>query len=111
MGKQVQINYAWRWIELNEEERNKALDELLDSNINELKRIIKRLSNERIDVLEFKDVVAMLFDKQATASFTKLQDVLGKKIFDIKENRYGNKSLIDKAFEGVSSEEKNNKNV
>jgi len=133
IGKQIQLKYEWKWVELTDKELNRVLDKLLDSNIRELERVINRVVGRGgvIRDMEFSDVVKMLFDKQATASFTVINNALDKKIFMLRQRAYKKidnewvkkkveegfkqperkpeKSLIDKAFESESNENTDNR--
>lgn len=79
-GKNANIKRIWKWVELTEEEIEKALTELLEHN----KTQLKRLKNIATDSDEFK----ILADKQLIASYTYLSGILDAKIEKMKsENK------------------------
>jgi hypothetical protein len=130
MQKNVNINGVWTIVELTEDEKEKVLSKLLDSNMKELLRCRDAVfGNEDFKEMDSpikSEVIKLLFDKQATASYTALQEALDIKVKEMrgkchktpnipkeqeveinkyvegqlkKEDQKQGKSVIEKAFE------------
>jgi len=123
MLKNAKVNGVWITVELTQEEKEKVLDELLIENAHHLRNCILK-ANELwketpvADVLRRRNITKMLYDKQATASYSALSQALDRKVFQMKNKDYEppqkvspeQQDKIDKAIEeGTKKEEKPNK--
>jgi phosphotransferase system IIA component len=85
LGKSVAIQgKGYTRINLTKEETEKAMQELLQFNINELKKTIMATKDSTVVTLNQTDAVKLLFDKQGIASYTWLQIKLDEKIENAK---------------------------
>lgn len=82
IGKSVLISgKGYVRISLTEEETDKAMEELLRFNVKELVRVNKFAKGSSISSdMNLNEMIRMLFEKQAMASFTYLQMKLDLKI-------------------------------
>jgi hypothetical protein len=87
-AKRANINGKWQFVTLTEEEITEALGDLLEFNINELKRIIILTKASTIVAISQTDAVKLLFERQGISSFTYLNNVLDEKIEKLKEGSW-----------------------
>jgi len=112
VSKKTNIKGIWKLVKLSEEEEEEVLTALAEKNLKELSRCIKIALNDEIRhkypeilYLRFETVVKMLYDKQATASFTALNEALEKKIEklnQIQNQQNERDSLIESTFKRAS---------
>jgi len=79
-GKRALVKGKWVWVELTQEETQKLMDNLLKFNYEELKRIVEFLRKNPIQGISQDLAVKLLFDKQATASYTVFSTALDMKV-------------------------------
>lgn len=79
-GKRALVKGKWVWVELTQEETQKLMDNLLKFNYEELKRIVEFLRAKPIQGISQDLAVKLLFDKQATASYTVFSTALDMKV-------------------------------
>lgn len=85
MKRTISLNYKYERVGLTEQETEEVMNDLLETNLNELERIINKVNKAKIPVGKKWDVIKTLFDKQGTASFTALNQALDDKVFRLKE--------------------------
>jgi len=85
IGKIIRTDKGWKFVELSRREYDEVMDKLLEHNLKELKRVIKRLTKTRGLEIPFEKAVELLFNKQAMQSYTIITNELTKKIFITKE--------------------------
>jgi len=96
LSKNIMINGVWQRICLTDEETMDTFDKLLSNNINEFKRCERKAREvKEFSEMPFAEITKMLFDKQATASFTALCDALDDKIYNMR-NKTGQVKELDK---------------
>ena len=83
-GKMANIKGTWMQISLTEEEFRKALEEVLQENIEQTKKCIDKCAKEEIGI-EFTKII---LDKQLCASYTALSNAIDLKINALKEGKY-----------------------
>jgi hypothetical protein len=86
MQKNVNIGGVWSVVELTESEKDNVLSGLIESNLKELLRCMDALKSKDISDDFKKWITGMLFEKQATASFTALSDALDSKISEMRNS-------------------------
>ena len=122
--KRAIIRGKYKSVRLSESEEENVLNELLDKNFKELERCTNKVLKEYHEhtekdiwrIFELKEVVKLLFEKQAKASFTALSEEIDKKIAFLNErenemNDFGlgiretkGDSQIEKIFNKIESE-------
>jgi len=88
LSKKANIRGEWINISLTEEETDNVLNKLIKNNMKEFKRCLNWVVAENNPVLNnisIFEITKMLFEKQATQSFTVLSSALDKKIEDMKK--------------------------
>lgn len=81
LGKSVLISgKGYVRISLTKEETENAMSELLEINMKELKNVISASKESTVLAISQNELIKMLFDKQAMASFTYLSIKLDEKI-------------------------------
>ena len=85
MGK---IGDRWERVSLTKEEIDKAMKELLEFNIAEIKRVAAMTKESTILVISQQDAVKLLFERQGVSSYTFLSNVLDDKIQRLKDGSY-----------------------
>ena len=91
----------YTWVELSKEEIDDCMMKLMSHNVHEFERCWNEATNlcDRLKegTLEKREVASALFEKQGTASFTVLLDMLEKKKFEMKNTPVADKSYIPAA--------------
>ena len=108
IGKTAVIKGKPRRIELTEEEYDELMEELIKTNKKELERVCNNVADLPV---EFNKAVKLLFDKQATASFSVINSALDKKIQGLKEEDRKELSEKDKEFVSEIADEDKKKSV
>ena len=88
LGKIVNIEGKYQWIELSKGEIEETMNNLIKRNTDEVDRIVDVVDNILIKTnpkIERWDLIKMLFEKQGMASFTALSNALDEKIFIMKQ--------------------------
>jgi hypothetical protein len=88
-GKMVNIKGNWQRVFLTKDEIDKAMDELVKFNLNEMERILKVVDASEMDKEISKiELINMLFERQGVASFTVLGNALDEKIHKLKSESW-----------------------
>jgi hypothetical protein len=95
MQRNVNVNGIWKTINITYDEREDILKDLLRRNREELircfhesKEIIDNISMTNLNgILTQKDIIKMLYEKQATSSYTIFQEFLDKKANETREQK------------------------
>jgi hypothetical protein len=103
IGKYWLFNGKWERIELTPEETWKILDNLLDFNADILAKCERKAKDiKEFSQIPFIEIVKMLYEKSAIASYTIMLNRLDQKIADMKkpqkEPEKKSDSLVEKAF-------------
>jgi hypothetical protein len=85
ISKVAVLKGKYERVYLDEEERNFVMNKLLEYNMAELDRIIKRLVKFNSNEMPPVEIVKMLFEKQGMSSFTALVNALDEKISMLKD--------------------------
>lgn len=95
MKRTVVLKGSYYRLGLTEQEKEEVLSQLIKDNLSELIRCMDIVKDAKIpDKLKW-EATKMLFDKQATASYTVLMKRLDDKIFEAKDKE---PSVIDNSF-------------
>lgn len=84
LSKNINVNGKWKRVELTEDETRDVLDKLLETNLNEMQKCEEKANDYNKNMstnLSHAQIVRMLFDKQATASFTAISSAIDEKAF------------------------------
>lgn len=87
-GKNANMNGKWTWVELDEEEVEKALDELLEINYKQMRLCMHKSSEMELNDKQKFSVSKTLLEKNGIASYTYLNNILDKKISDLRNKRH-----------------------
>lgn len=109
MLKNANIGGKWITVELNDEDKEKALEELLEGNIKELARCVEASETAFIackGALANTEIIRMLYEKQATASYSALSQALDKKLHNLRNPVTNKKEPVTNKKELSPEEEK-----
>ena len=87
LSKNANIRGEWQRVSLTKDEMNVIMEDLIKNNIKELRRCIettKKLTSLETFGIPTDNIIRMLYEKQATQSFTIMSTALEKKIDDLK---------------------------
>lgn len=101
-GKNTNIRGTWKFVELSKEEIEKALDELRETNIKEMKKCADDVAKMDIGNEAKTSLVSALIERQCMSSYTYLGVVLDKKIAEMKSGNYKPKTEEFKKAEKIS---------
>jgi len=88
-GRMSNIKGKWERVSLTKEEIDKAMDELVKFNLNEMMRVLKAVDSSTLEKdISRIELINMLFERQGVSSFTYLGNVLDEKIHKLKSESW-----------------------